>query len=123
MASTTGPAGGRRRRARLSGPGPALSRGRHHAGPSRAPLRGDRGPGVLRRHRVAGRARLAARELPQRRAIPTQLAECPTRLLSLERTAFQSPVGPEWLHDFIEVVGQAKNAARRQEGPALLEVA
>src|SRR5437773_319392 len=103
MASATGP---RRGDERVATPATISARWRRGSG----------------RRRVVGRTRLAPRELPQRRAIPTQLGECPPRLFLGQRAAIQTPVGPERLHDLVEVVGQAKDTARRQEGSALLEV-
>src|SRR5262249_3984752 len=68
------------------------------------------------------RTRLAPRDLPQRGAVSSQLGKWTTHLCSPRPATIQSPVGPERLHDFVEVVGQAKNTARRQEGATLLEV-
>src|SRR5437762_12612634 len=69
-----------------------------------------------------GRSCFAARELPQRRAIPAELGVRLPRLLALRDAAIEAPVGPERLYYLVEIVGQTKNAPCGQIGPALLEV-
>src|SRR5206468_1898628 len=71
---------------------------------------------------VCGRSCFAARELPQRRAIPAELGMRLPRLLALRDAAIEAPVGPERLYYLVEIVGQTKNAPCGQIGPALLEV-
>src|SRR5438067_2233352 len=72
---------------------------------------------------LPGKLTLAPRESTQRRAIAAQLGMRLPRLLVLRGTAIERPVGPQRLHDLVEVVGQTEDTARRQVGPPLLEIA